>query len=326
MKRIRYYFLMMMITLFGLSAAAQVVISDDGSQNADANAVLTVDSDTKALLLPRVPLATLFGMTSPTKGLISYSSDQDAIYYNDGTGFVNGWVSLLKSGSSMGELDGIIYQSASSEANIAIGGGSEGDLHTTALGYLAGEKLSVSSPGAQDNTLMGYKAGYDIQGGVYNTAVGSQIELRTGSGPVTRQHATVVGYDAEAHTKSVVVGSTAKSLDTNGIAIGYGAQAHGGSIVLGVNAASTAVNQIILGPTGKTLWVPSLAGTYTGGQAYVIVNDNGQLEASDGGPSGPWVNELQELRAENARLIAQMNAMMQQLEKHQQLLDELNGK
>ena len=58
----------------------------------------------------------------------------------------------------------------------------------------------------------------------------------------------------------------------------------------------------------------------------MILNDNGQLEASDGGPTGPWVKELEELHAENARLKDQMEAIMQKLEKHQQLLDELNDK
>lgn len=67
-----------------------------GTAASNANAILNVNSSTKGLLLPRVPAATLSGMTTPTAGLIAYDSTSNTIKLRTNSA----WVDLATAGSS----------------------------------------------------------------------------------------------------------------------------------------------------------------------------------------------------------------------------------
>ncbi len=63
-----------------------------------------------------------------------------------------------------------------------------------------------------------------------------------------------------------------------------------------------------------TVNIADLAGSYSGGQAYVVVNDAGDLSGQDAAPSKSLGNEIQQLKEENAALKAEMSELRKMIE------------
>jgi len=93
-----------------------VAISDDGS---DPNpwAMLDIKSTSKGLLIPRLSLAGITGITSPVDGLMVYNTDTKKFWFYDGG--ASQWKEILKSGQESKWLGtGNIYYTG---GNVGIG-------------------------------------------------------------------------------------------------------------------------------------------------------------------------------------------------------------
>ena len=80
------------------------------------------------------------------------------------------------------------------------------------------------------------------------------------------------------------------------------------------NSGGTETKALELGDDGTATFT-SLTGTYLNNQAYVVVNDAGELSAQDDPPSlAPLYEEIQKLKEENEILRAQLAELTQMLE------------
>ncbi|MFZ4706608.1 MAG: tail fiber domain-containing protein [Bacteroidales bacterium] len=110
MKKI-FLLLFLVVSLY---ANAQVAINTDGSLP-DNSAMLDVKSTTKGMLVPRMTAAQRDAITSPSKGLLIFCTDNNLFFSNYGTPVSPNWISISSQWASNGA--NISYSSG----NVGIG-------------------------------------------------------------------------------------------------------------------------------------------------------------------------------------------------------------
>ncbi|MCD4735066.1 MAG: right-handed parallel beta-helix repeat-containing protein, partial [Bacteroidales bacterium] len=94
MKKLRFITsVCVMLSMTYTLVSQNVAITDDGSYNADASAMLDVKSTSKGLLIPRVTSGQRDAISSPAKGLMVFVTSDSTFYYYDGSS----WVTILSS-------------------------------------------------------------------------------------------------------------------------------------------------------------------------------------------------------------------------------------
>ena len=282
MKKIDITLLIAALSIAAQVSLAQVVISDDGSQNADPNAVLTLTSDAKGLMLPALSFTNWLNML-PNGGLLtavtSFDGSRKVLQYHDGEiAGLSGWSPVATSHSSISILKDVL-------------------VNDDGTSYFIGRELAVTNAESQFNTVYGKDAGDFGQSestpAKGNTAVGYQsatfAELPTFS--------TFIGYQADVSSAAVNAAY---------------------STALGAGAMVTGDHQVVLGTSAETVYIPGLTGT---GTEFVKVEADGKLVRSATAPNGPSSNaEIELLKSENELLKARLEkleAIVEELAKQQ---------
>ena len=148
--------------------------------------------------------------------------------------------------------------------NITVNGCSVGQHPTlnvttgnTVLGVDCGRVISTN---ANNNTLIGNSAGYNISNGFHNTHCG----FNTGYAITTGSSNTSLGYNSYNtgnFSNSTAVGESTVIGASNSTAVGASSQAQAfGSTAIGSGAVATLANQIMLGTATETVYLPGSAG------------------------------------------------------------------
>jgi type VI protein secretion system component Hcp len=130
----RRVLLLALLAVGPLGAFAQGV--GVGTPTPSANAALDVFSNTKGLMLPRLPHSS--AVAQPSAGLLIYDKQQQAPAYHDGTR----WNTLAKTtgGSTAGQPDSVTY-------TITAGSGGSNPFRTGVFSTIIGISVGASNPG-----------------------------------------------------------------------------------------------------------------------------------------------------------------------------------
>ena len=238
-------------------------------------------------------------------GLQSGASNGQVLTYNS----TNGNIELATAGgaSALNDLSDVTYDG--SNQKLAVGALSEvNDAYSTSLGYAAGRNYngqkSVAignyalgggaggASGYNDNTAVGYFAGYSVGEGERNTYFGSQagqgnnsannntyIGYAAGKNATTSSQSVIVGYEAGAElttgNNNTFVGPNAGAQTTTGssnVAIGRYARVGNGThnVCIGLslmNASATGSQNIAIGYQGLSSLTSGQYNTVVGYQA-----------------------------------------------------------
>jgi hypothetical protein len=277
MKKMKITLLTILLALFVQASFAQTLIesSDATAGDVDGNAVLELRSNSKALLLPRIPKATMDGMTSPVNGLMTVTSDQDdnyILFYFDGNLHADSWYRLLASYDGLSSLSDVRRdESPTFESSYYIGASAgpvtDNAMNNLVIGFEAGKNMAKSADDMKNNTVIGARSAEYLISGSFNTFIGNNSGPADGSGgafnystavgvdlETSGNYSTALGADARAigtesiaigHSEALAshaisIGGTAKAEDASAIAIGHGAEAPtAGSVAIGHNAIVT---------------------------------------------------------------------------------------
>ncbi|QCW98791.1 hypothetical protein FGM00_01155 [Aggregatimonas sangjinii] len=110
MKNLFVFFLVLVCTNFG---TAQVKIGDN-PQSLDPTSILELESNSKVLVISRMPEAEILGLT-PLQGAVVYNTDASCIFYYDGSN----WNNLCNGGSTGNISWGTITGNLTDQADLA---------------------------------------------------------------------------------------------------------------------------------------------------------------------------------------------------------------
>ncbi|WP_136467738.1 hypothetical protein [Flagellimonas onchidii] len=208
----KYFILAISMVLPCVHMIAQTTSTGINTLNPDASSILDVSATDKGVLLPRVALTgetDTSTIIAPAEGLTVFVPDgsglSEGYYYYNGTK----WVGLLSGKTTLPaelkDIDGdtrVQVEKNADEDKIRFEMGGEEHfvmdgprlevLGTSVfIGQGAGESfdLGVENPG---HTLVGFKAGENLAGGLYNTFIGSGA----GGKVISSQGNTTLGYNA----------------------------------------------------------------------------------------------------------------------------------
>jgi hypothetical protein len=189
-------------TVLTVTDDGQTVLSDIGTTTPAANTVLDLNSTTKVLQLPIVPVSVYGTMTKSPGQLFWAPEDGGRLLTFFGTGGAD-LAAVLDARSPIrqlfdvnGNITGTSYYIGTLAGNEA----DELDNQNVAFGkeslYLLNSSDNSGSE-AEDNTAVGYQAGYHVITGRGNTAIGALSGV-VASGGDTIKYSTAIGYNAKA--------------------------------------------------------------------------------------------------------------------------------
>src|SRR5450432_1416265 len=214
----------------------------------NASAQLDITSTSKGLLIPRMGTASIASIANPANGLLVYDSAKNILMVNMGTAVAPNWQTIVAgSGWSLtgnGSTDTAKKFIGTTDAqplmfriNNNWAGMIDSSSGNSYLGYAAGK----NGTGAVFNTGYGYQALQSNTSSSYNTAFGAQSLFINGSGGPIGDKNTAVGYQAlfanYGNAGNTAVGYQALFLNTSNLNTAVGYQA----LYLGGGGANTAV-------------------------------------------------------------------------------------
>lgn len=258
----------------------------------DSSAILELESTTAGLLFPRMTTAQRTAIGTPTAGLMVYDTDEDTIYYYNGTN----WTVLVKN-----RVD---------NSNIILGEGS-GDALTT--GHLSNTIIGKDSgPVLTDdcNVLIGNRIGTLLTTSQFNVMLGAD----TAPLATTGDNNTIIGYLAAQNlslgSSNTFLGEGSGDVITTGsqnVMLGSGAigtATNNNQIAIGYNASSTKANQCLIGNSSLIECVPDAGATASLGTSTNPWN-NARLNgnASVGSSTDPVASALLEMTSTSQGLL-----------------------
>ena len=235
----------------GVNGASSDVKVGIGTTNPNSSSVLELSSTNKGMLIPRMTMLELLGITNPATGLLTYVTDNPSgFYYNSGTPAIPNWVNIQNAnngwtvgGNTVAPNSGTFgtknnYPLNFITNNFASGTIDHSSLNTT-FGYGAGRLGSPENVAIGDNALSeNQEGGNNVSIGVhsllnsfagfYNVAVGnySLLNDRYGnsntalgmSADVLSDHlnnATAIGANSQVGCDNCLVLGSNNSINLN---------------------------------------------------------------------------------------------------------------
>lgn len=148
----------------------------------NSNAVLQLNSNTKGVLLPRVPAATIAAMTGIPAGMILFNSNSNKYMVFNGSG----WENLLSSAGT-----GIAWQTAGNAGTVD-GTDFIGTTDNVPFNIRVNNEPSGKIDHLLENTFLGYRSGFTNSGGIKNTGIGAYSLYYNSNG----YRNTAIGFEA----------------------------------------------------------------------------------------------------------------------------------
>ncbi|MEO6961480.1 MAG: tail fiber domain-containing protein [Puia sp.] len=246
MKKI--YILLVIIPGYLITLAQSVGL---GTLAPNASAQFDISSTNKGLLIPRMGTASIASIANPAKGLLVYDSVKNLLMVNMGTALAPNWQNIVEgsgwslTGNGGTDTTKFIGTTDAKPLMFRINNNWAGMIDSASGGSYLGYAAGKNAAGAVFNTGYGFQALQSNTTGSYNTAFGAQSLFINGSGGSIGDSNTAVGYQAlfanYGNLGNTAVGYQALYLNTSNLNTAVGYQAlhiggRGGNTAVGAQA------------------------------------------------------------------------------------------